>query len=210
MDTYDGFWDRIARKYAAQPVDDVPSWEKTLDHIRRYLTVESHVLEIGGGTGSSALKLAGDAKDILSSDLSYEMVAIAEEKRAAANEERVRFLQGVAGDPQLRRDGGYDAVIALNLLHLLPDPPQSYRAIREMLKPGAVFLSKSACLKEMNIFVRMAIPLMKLVGKAPKYVQFFTGAELEQQLRDSGFEIVESCRYPTGGTTHFIVARRPN
>lgn len=210
MDRDDKFWDRIARKYAAQPVADVPSWEQTLDHIRRYLTPESAVLEIGGGTGSSALKLAPDAKEILCSDVSEEMMVIAEEKRLAAGINNIRFTRGVAGDAHLEREGGYDAVVALNLLHLVPEPPETFCAVFHLLRPGGVFISKTACLREMNPFIRFAIPVMQLFGKAPRHVHYLRGEEWVDLLRASGFEVVESCRYPVGGTTQFVVARRPD
>ena len=47
------FWDKIAPKYAADPIKDMESYELTLNKTRGYLRPSDQVLEIGAGTGSS-------------------------------------------------------------------------------------------------------------------------------------------------------------
>ncbi|MEQ9811291.1 MAG: class I SAM-dependent methyltransferase, partial [Azospirillaceae bacterium] len=53
------FWDRAAPKYSRQPVKNVAAWDVTLERTRRHMSPTDHVLEVGCGTGSSALRLAG-------------------------------------------------------------------------------------------------------------------------------------------------------
>ena len=52
------FWDRIARKYAASPIKDIAGYERTIARIAQLLGPTQSVLEIGCGTGTTALKLA--------------------------------------------------------------------------------------------------------------------------------------------------------
>jgi ubiquinone/menaquinone biosynthesis C-methylase UbiE len=52
------FWDRIARKYAADPIADMAGYEATLQRVQGLLSTEQDVLEIGCGTGTTALRLA--------------------------------------------------------------------------------------------------------------------------------------------------------
>jgi SAM-dependent methyltransferase len=52
------FWDRIARRYAADPIADMPGYEATLQRVQGLLSTEQEVLEIGCGTGTTALLLA--------------------------------------------------------------------------------------------------------------------------------------------------------
>ena len=54
------FWDGIAEKYAKRPISDMAAYEYTLGRTRSYLKPEDQVLELGCGTGSTALLLAGD------------------------------------------------------------------------------------------------------------------------------------------------------
>ena len=46
------FWDRIAVKYAADPIADRAGYEATLRRVQGLLTADQDVLEIGCGTGS--------------------------------------------------------------------------------------------------------------------------------------------------------------
>ncbi|MEM9841084.1 MAG: SAM-dependent methyltransferase, partial [Pseudomonadota bacterium] len=49
------FWDRIAEKYARQPISNQKAYEIKLDLTREYFTPQSNVLEFGCGTGSTAI-----------------------------------------------------------------------------------------------------------------------------------------------------------
>ena len=62
------FWDKIAKKYAKQPVADVPSYEKKLEITRGYLSPETQVLEFGCGTGSTAISHAPFVRHIRAID----------------------------------------------------------------------------------------------------------------------------------------------
>lgn len=52
------FWDRHAPKYVAKPIADQPSCEAKLNHVRSLFQPADKVLEIGCGSGNSALRLA--------------------------------------------------------------------------------------------------------------------------------------------------------
>ena len=59
------FWDRMADRYSAKPVKDTESYETTLACTRRHLSRSHEVLEVGCGTGTTALLLAPGVKRIL-------------------------------------------------------------------------------------------------------------------------------------------------
>lgn len=60
----------------------------------------------------------------------------------------------------------------------------------------------------MNPLIRLAIPLMRFVGKAPN-VTVFSAASLARAICDAGFEILENERHGSkkNDTRSFIVAR---
>lgn len=198
------FWDRIARSYARRPVQNAKAYRETLDATRAHLSPHDKVLEIGCGTGSTALILAEHVAQITATDISAEMIAIANEKSAPEN---VRFLQAGA-EAKVEGDTPLDAVLAFNTLHILDDPEAVIGRVFQALKPGGVFISKSACLRDMNIFIRVMIRAMQMVGKAPA-VSSFTSPELHAMFTRTGFEIVESRTFAGAGKLPFIVARRP-
>jgi len=187
------FWDRIARKYAANPVKDLEAYERTLDRTRHYLKDTDAVLEFGCGTGTTALKLAPHVSRMVASDLSSEMIAIAREKATGQACSNVEFTVATP-DSAPWPDSSFDAVLAFNLWHLVPDRVSALAHVCRLLKPGGLFVSKTPCLAEMNALIRLAVPVMRFVGKAP-HVAFFSAAALEGEIEGAGFTIIERARH---------------
>ena len=202
------FWDRIARKYAADPIKDMDGYARTVDRTRHYLRSTDTVLELGCGTGTTALKLAPHVSRIVATDLSDEMIAIAREKAAAQACHNAEFT---AATPERAAwpDGAFDAALAFNLWHLVADRTSALAHIHRVLKPGGLFVSKTPCLAEMNPLIRLALPVAQLVGKAP-YVAVFSAAALEREIEAAGFAIIERARHGSGRKDPriFIVARK--
>lgn len=202
------FWNRIARKYAADPISDQVGYERTITRVRGLLGLDDRVLELGCGTGTTALLLANGTGSYLATDFSAEMIAIANEKLAASSVAQLRFRVASAND-LVGRGAPFDAVLGFNYLHLVDDLTGTLAAIRELLVPGGLLISKTACLSDMNPLIRLAIPLMQLVGKAP-HVNVFGSTALQDAIRKAGFEIVV-CEYHGSGRKDarlVIVARK--
>lgn len=187
------FWDRIAPKYASDPIKDMAGYERTIARTRDWLSPSHSVLELGCGTGTSALLLAPSVARITGSDLSGAMIAIATEKATAQGRDNVSFVVGSAEDA-IGDEGSCDAVLAFNLLHLVGDRQAAFRQIRRLLKPGGLFISKTPCLAEMTVLIRLAVPLMRMIGKAP-HVSFFTAEALERDVTAAGFTVLERARH---------------
>lgn len=200
------FWDRAARKYAADPIKDLAGYERTLERTRGLLHRSDTVLEIGCGTGTTALRLAPSVTRIVATDVSSEMIAIAREKARAEACRNAEFSVATA-ERSPGSDGSIDAVLAFNVLHLIADRASVLADIRRLLKPGGLLISKTPCLSEMNPLIRLAVPVARLLGKAPT-VSFFSAAALEAEIAGAGFEIVETGRHGSGRTDPriFIVA----
>jgi len=203
------FWDRIARRYANDTIKDMPGYERTLERTRQFLSPSSTVLEIGCGTGTTALRLAPSVARIVASDISSEMISIAREKAAAQGCGNAVFELARA-DGSHGPESTYDAVLAFNLLHLIAGRQSTLANISRQLKPGGLFISKTPCLSEMNPLIRIAVPVMRLAGKAP-VVSFFTAKEIEAEIAGAGFTITARERHGSGrkDSRIFIVAQKP-
>lgn len=200
------FWNKISTKYATDPVKDLASYEMTLMRTRRYISTESKIIEFGAGTGSTAILLSPDVNAILCSDFSSAMIEIAKDKIAVSNTKNVECVVG-SFDLIAQHDLYFDAAVAFNLLHLLSEIEVPIARVHKHLKPGGYFITKTAVLADLTIFLKPVIGLMRLLGKAP-YVNFISADQLEKMMIAAGFEIVESGRIPDKSSNHFIVARK--
>ncbi len=202
------FWDRIARKYAKDPIADMAGYERTLEETRRYLKASDSVFEFGCGTGTTALRLAPSVGHLTATDISNEMIAIAREKAAAAGVTNTSFEVATPNALTLPEQS-FDVALGFNVLHLVAAREAALRGVHRVLKPGGVFVSKTPCLSEMNPAIRLVVPLMQAIGQAP-YVAFFSADELERAIVDAGFEIIERARHGVKGkdVRPFFVARK--
>ncbi len=203
------FWDKVAEKYAKSPIADMDSYTYTLGRTRSYLSPDDKVLEVGCGTGSTALLLAGDVGHITASDLSANMIRVGSEKARDQGIANVTFVAAELFDGAIE-NGPYDAVLALNVIHLLEDTAAAIRRINSLLKPGGTFISKTVCRPGSGApfkfrLLKLILPLMQLIGKAP-YVNFMEIAELENIITSAGFKIIETGNYPV--PSRYIVARK--
>lgn len=203
----DKFWDRIANRYAKQPIADQPAYEKKLELTRTYFNAESRVLEFGCGTGSTALLHAPYVKHILATDISARMIEIAQDKAKDAKVENVSFQRATLEELPIQPEG-YDVILGLNILHLLEDYEGAIKRSYELLKPDGVFISSSGCLTRLNWFLRNLLPVIGRFGLIPK-VQFFDLAQLESSMLRAGFQIERCENYNKNGLSAFIVARKP-
>ena len=157
MNPTERFWDRIADRYAAKPVPDQAVYERKLEITRTLLRPEAEVLELGCGTGSTAITLAPCASHILATDVSSRMIAIARDKAAAAGIDNVDFQRRGVDEARVL-DGSLDAVLAHSLLHLLEDWRGVITAAHRMLAPGGALVMTTMCLKDGYGFMRPVAP----------------------------------------------------
>jgi ubiquinone/menaquinone biosynthesis C-methylase UbiE len=199
------FWDRIAPSYAKKPVANEGAYQQTLERARSYLNPNQLVLEVGCGTGTTALHLAPHAAQIVASDLSPGMIRIAREKARAAGVDNVTFMPGTLDELEVAPR--FDVVMAFNVLHLMADIPATLRRVHGLLAPGGLLISKTPCIGEMNFLVRLAIPVMQAFGRAP-FVNFVKTQTLRESVSDAGFTTLETGFYPEKSHSLFVVARK--
>ncbi len=200
------FWDRHAAGYARRPVSDRESYDRKLEMTRSFLRADMEVIEFGCGTGSRAIAHAPHVRRILATDLSAEMIRIAARKAIDAGVDNVVFRQTDL-DAFPADAASADAVLALNLLHLLADPRAAVAKVYAILKPGGVFVTSTACLRDIAPWLRPVAALARWVGLLPR-LAFFSRAELTAMLRETGFEIAEDWQ-PGSRKAVFIIARKP-
>lgn len=199
------FWDRVAERYSKNPVADEASYQKKLRVTREYFSPDAQVLEIGCGTGSTAIVHAPFVKHIRATDISPKMIEIATKKAAVENVDNVSFEVSSIDDLDVA-DQSLDAVLGLSILHLVQDRDQVIAMAYKMLKQGGVFVTSTVCIGDTMKFFKLIAPIGRFLGLMP-LVTVFTVQELVDSLTKAGFSIDYQWQ-PGKGKAVFIVAKK--
>lgn len=205
MDQSAKFWDKIAVRYSKRPVSDEAAYQKKLQVTREYFRPDMEVLEFGCGTGSTAIAHAPYVKHIRAIDISSKMIEIAQGKADAGNIKNVTFERSTIDDISMP-DQSLDAVLGLNILHLLDNWEGAIARVYRMLKPGGIFVTSTACLGDTMKFLKFVAPIGRVLGLIP-LVKVFTTTELVASLTEAGFKIDHQW-LPGKYKAVFIVAKK--
>ena len=200
------FWNRIARRYAKKPVPDAAAYAKKLALTQHYLKPDQQIFEFGCGTGSTALEHAAKVSHVLATDISPEMIKIAQEKAQAQGITNAEFAVATLADTA-RGPAQFDVVLGLSILHLLADREAAIREVYGLLKPGGIFVSNTACINDHMRWFKPIAWLGHAFGLLP-LVKFFTSIELRQSLEQAGF-VIEEVLHPSQNSAYFAIARKP-
>lgn len=195
----------MAKGYSKQPIADEAAYQKKLEVTRAYFRPEMEVLEIGCGTGSTALVHAPHVKHIHAIDISPKMIEIARGKAEADPISNVTFECSTL-EAYRAPEGSLDMVLALSILHLVENRKEVVARIHAMLKPGGLFVSNTVCLGDGMKYVGWFAPIGRFLGFMP-YLEVFTAQNLHDEFIDCGFQIDHQWR-PGSGEAVFIVAKK--
>ena len=205
MSNQAGFWNWMAERYSRQAVADEASYREKLSRTREYFGPDCRVLEFGCGTGSTAIAHAPHVGHIHATDISVNMLSIAEAKASAEGLSNISFEEGSL--QQLDSEAAsWDVILGLSVLHLLPDRAGDISRVHQLLKPGGVFVSSTPCIGDMSSPFRFIAPLFRLLPFLPS-VWVFSLQELQSGLEEAGLHI-EECWQPGPDKAVFMVARK--
>ena len=201
------FWNLIASKYAASPIQDWQAYEIKIQKIKTYLTADNVVLDIGCGTGTQCGDIADKVKQVTGIDISRKLLAIAQQRMAERKLDNVEFLQTSLFDERFQ-PGGFDVVMAFYVLHLIEDTDAVFKRIHNLLKPDGLFISETACIGEKNKIMGKLLRFMGQLGLIPK-LNLLTTQQLEQALETNGFRLVDKTKFSKSPDAEFtLIAKK--
>ena len=156
------FWNRIANRYAKQPIADEAAYQKKLEVTRSYFRPEMEVLEFGCGTGLTAISHAPHVTHIQAIDISPKMLEIARARADEAQVNNVTFECATIESFEAP-EASLDAVLGLSILHLLKDKEAAIAKVYQMLKPSGLFVSSTVCAHGTLKLMKLILPIGQFV-----------------------------------------------
>ncbi len=207
MNKSDKFWDKAAEKYATKSVPDEAAYQRKLSETQSFFSPDMRILEFGCGTGTTAIHHAPHVRHIDAIDVSEKMLEIGRGKATRAEIKNVTFKRGTLSDFNTET-ASLDAILGLNVIHLLPDRQAVLTEVARILKPGGIFVSSTGCLGNSYFrFIKVIVPLGKLLGLMPD-VFVVTEDELASEITNAGFKIESQWHHGMQDIDVFIVARK--
>ncbi|WP_142848321.1 class I SAM-dependent methyltransferase [Telmatospirillum sp. J64-1] len=163
------------------------------------------VLEIGVGTGLSLPSYSPQAR-VVGIDVSPEMLVKARERAERLNLRQVEVLAVMDGQRLAFRDGSFEAVVAMYVLSVTPEPRRLLREMRRVCAPGGeVFIINrfSSAKKLGRLVERIASPLSSAIGfrttLSPEVLDELDGMTLAERRDIPGFTGTKMLRYVKPG-----------
>ena len=135
------------------------------------------------------------------------LVATVDRQARQAGIDNITFTRGTLTDFNAE-NASFDAVLGLNVIHLLPDREAVIAEVARILRPGGIFVSSTACLGRSFLrFIKLVTPLGKILGLMPD-VFVITEDELAEEVMRAGFKVERQWSHGKGGIVVFLVARK--
>ncbi|MFT5225853.1 MAG: ubiquinone biosynthesis O-methyltransferase [Polaribacter sp.] len=211
MNKSEEFWDKASKNYDKTEERFEYIHSKSRENTKKYLKGSNIVLDYGCGTGTTSCQFADHVKEIHAIDISSKMIEIAKEKAVVSKVENVNFVQADIFDKRYKEES-FDAILAFNMLHTVPNPKNVMKRIHELLKPEGLFISATPCLRDkMSFLVNVQIQLVRIlckIGIIPIPIRRLKSSELDDLIKNEDFQTIETEELYKGASSYFIAAKK--
>lgn len=183
------YWERHARNY-----DVSVRWvlgrpmPRMLELAGEAVRGKGKVLEVAAGTGIVTSAIAQTCDTVIATDYAAAMVESLERRVKDAGLGNVACEQAdIYVLPY--QSGEFDAVVAANVLHLVPDLPAAIQALRRILRPGGSLVVPTFCHDETK--VSWLVSRLLAVSGFPGHRRF-TMRSLRSELEANGLHVVRT------------------
>ncbi len=145
------------------------------------------ILEVGVGTGLSLPHFRRDAR-VTGIDVSAEMLAKARRRVERGKLKQVEALQVMDAERMSFADDAFDAVLALYVASVVPDPARLAAEMRRVCKPGGTIVIVNHFTSENPVMRFIEKRLAPLAGK----IGFHADFPLDRFLATSGLVVRET------------------
>ena len=202
MSEQTSYWSRQARRYDRATLLLNRRFRQMAERVARDVAEAESVLEVAAGTGLITAVAAPGIARYLATDLSPGMLQLLESRFVGHAGLEVRPADASSLDFS---NDSFDAVIAGNLLHLIPDVTTALGEIGRVLRPAGLLIAPTFCHGE-SLLARGVSRLLTLSGFPLE--RRLRGIELEALISSSGFQICDREWFPGLLPIRYVVAKR--
>lgn len=138
------YWERHASHYDASLKLLGRPFPRMLELVKAAVRGRARVLEVAAGTGLVTRVLAQAAGEVIATDYASSMIEMLERRVREEGLGNVRCEQADIYSLGFRA-GSFDAVVAANVLHLLPDLEGALGELRRVLDRGGKLIAPTFC-----------------------------------------------------------------
>ena len=185
------YWSKFAKNFDENQKHVVG--EVILQTIIDRLSEESDLgtlIEFGCGAGFFTKVLAKNARRVIATDLSDELLAIA--RNQLKDYQNVVVEKADCEKPKFP-SGKFDSVVMANLIHVIEHPLTALQESYRVLKDGGLLLVVSYTTYDVNWFekLKMGIRFLRTWGKPPRSLRKLSPNELYSIVESAGFKVEE-------------------
>lgn len=181
------YWDRQADHYDRVTHFLNSQFSEMAEAIGRDLPPGSEVLELGAGTGLVTRTASPSARRYVATDQSAGMLSVLSSRTLGVETQTADATALPFGDES------FDAVVAANLLHLLPRPELALTEANRVLRPDGRLLVPT--FSHGRTTSSMAVSWLLTTAGFPLQHRF-RGDDLSDLVRNRGFQITETRWFP--------------
>ncbi|HVS13892.1 MAG TPA: methyltransferase domain-containing protein [Thermoanaerobaculia bacterium] len=186
------FWDRHASHYDRSMKLLGGPFPRMLELVGDSVAGAGHVLEVAAGTGLVTAAVAPRVGRLVATDYAEAMLDVLRRRVEEAGFANVvcerADLYALAFPP-----ASFDAVVACNVLHLVPDLPAALAALRRVARPDGRLIAPTFC-HDQTLRSRLASRALSVFGQ-PIHRRF-TIASLREAVERSGMRVSRSETLP--------------
>jgi len=149
---------------------------------------KQRVLEVAAGTGIVTAAIARESDSVIATDYAEAMVELLAQRVRAEGLDNVKCEQADLYSLPYQ-SGEFDAIVAANVLHLVPDLPTAIQALRHVIKPGGVLVVPTFCHDETKL--SWLVSRLIAVSGFPGHRRF-TIRSLRSALQENGLRIARA------------------
>lgn len=179
------YWEKHAKNYDRSMLLLGKPIAPMLALVSQAVAGRERVLELAAGTGLVTGAIARSAREVVATDYAQAMVDVLQARVQGANLNNVRCERADVYSLSYK-PATFDAVVAANVLHLLPDLPGALDAMKRVVQPGGRWVLPTYCHDETTASWALS-RLLALTG-FPGHRRF-TAHSLQSALEASGLRV---------------------